>query len=117
MRGKDDKYVHAQPCGCTNCEGVRLNWHTGSGLYKAIAREARMGGGSGTTTWTLDKFEWGERIEVGELIYVVRDLVPGEAGYDRWHPCEVLIIPLDGKGDRFARGPRLCTKKKWIEPA
>lgn len=117
MIGRFDKYVHEQPCGCTNCDAVREQWHTGPGLYKAIPRDPRTGGGSMTTTWTLDRFVWGEQIESGELIYVVRDLVPGEKGYDHWHPCEVLIIPLDGKGNRFARAPHMCTKKKWIEPA
>lgn len=113
-----DKYVHEQPCGCTNCEQVRLRWHFGPGLYKAIAGEAMYGSADGrTNTWTLDRFTWGEKIKPGELIYVVRDLVEGEAGYDRWHPCEVLIIPLDGKEGRFSRPPYLCTKKTWIEPA
>ena len=117
MIGRYDKYIHEQPCGCTNCDAVREQWHTGPGLYKAVAREPRMGGGSRTTTWTLDRFVWGEEIVVGELIYVVRDLVPGEEGYDPWHPGEVLIIPLDGKDDRFKYGLQMCTKKRWMEPA
>ncbi len=117
MRGRYEKYVHKQPCGCTNCDGVRMDWHTGPGTYKAIAMDERMGGGSRTTTWTLERFVWGERIAVGELIYVVRDLEPHEAGYDKWHPSGVLIIPLDGKEGRFSRAPYICTSKKWIEPA
>lgn len=76
-----------------------------------------MGGGNGTTTWTLERFVWGESIAVGELIYVVRDLVPGEPGGENNHIDGVLIIPLDGREDRFIRSPYLCTSKKWLEPA
>lgn len=118
MREKDDKYIHQQPCGCTHCDMIRMNWHTGPGLYKAIEGEPRYGNAGGrTTTWTLDRFVWGERIKPGELIYVVRDLEPHEAGYDRYHPSGVVIIPLDGKEGRFSRAPHICTSKKWIEPA
>lgn len=108
-------YVHEQPCACTNCEGVRhdaFKQH-GPGLYKAIARAKNYGGGSGTTTWTLDRFEWGEGIPAGTPIWVERLVAKPEHGY---HIHGAVIWVFDGDARRFAKKSRLCTSVRWLEP-
>lgn len=105
---------HDQPCGCCFCDTLRAERYAGPSIYKAIAAAPRMGGGSATVTWTLEHFRWGERIPAGELLLVVRELKKHEAG---GHLDAVLIVPLDGRDDRFTHAPHLCTSKKWIEPA
>ena len=107
------EYIHAQPCACVCCDTARLRAFAGpSILYRATRSHSNNIGN--TTTWTLKHFEWTESIVPGELIYVVRELEPGEKG---GHMDGVLIIPLDGKDGRFSRAPHMCTSKKWIEPA
>lgn len=105
-------YTHKQPCLCLCCEGVRLKAFSGPGLYKAIA-SPYVNGGSGTTTWTLDAFMWGRRIPAGEFVWVARDVRRDEKGGH----LDAAVIWLLEDGADFSRETRLCTSKRWLEPA
>jgi len=72
-----------------------------------------MGGGSGTTTWTLDRFSWGRRVNPGQLVWVERRVVDPEPGY---HIHGAVVWLLEDGAD-FSKRSRLCTSLNWLEPA
>lgn len=100
-------YHHKQPCGCVNCEDVRLLAFRGPGIYKA---QLVYGG---AVTWTLDAFVWGRRIPSGQLVSVERDVLRHEKG---GHLDAVVVWLLEDGAD-FGKRSRLCTSKRWLEPA
>jgi hypothetical protein len=100
------QYLHEQPCSCTSCEHIRRCAYRGPGAYRAV-------GAHGAATWTLDAFLWGPAIPAGQLVYVQREVKRSEKG---GHVEGVVIWPLEDGAD-FSKATRLCTSKRWLEPA
>lgn len=105
-------YAHRQPCHCVSCENVRANAYAGPGLYRAIGTVDHPNR-SGTTCWTLDRFAWGAHVPPRELVWVERELRAGEPG----EHVDGVVIWLLEDGANFTQASRLCTSKKWLEPA
>ena len=105
-------YVHIQPCGCVCCEAVRVGAFRGKGLYRAIPAHHQPTV-SGTTTWTLKRFEWGFKVPPGELVWVEREVKRAEKG---GHLDAVVIWLVESEAD-FERRSDLCTSKRWLVPA